>query len=65
METKFTIFREDCVVKRVMFCRRRDHSVESISAHVGEQTKASNEIASNVAQANTGAKRVAAANAKL
>ncbi|MCL1966305.1 MAG: methyl-accepting chemotaxis protein [Fibromonadales bacterium] len=38
-----------------------NHSVESISSHVGEQTKASNEIASNVAQASTGAKRVAAA----
>jgi len=38
-----------------------NHTVESISAHVGQQTKASNEIASNVAQANTGSKRVAAA----
>ena len=38
-----------------------NHSVESISNHVGQQTKASNEIASNVAQANTGAKRVASA----
>jgi len=36
-----------------------NHSVEAISAHVGQQTKASNEIASNVAQASTGAKRVA------
>ncbi|MDR0518090.1 MAG: methyl-accepting chemotaxis protein [Fibromonadaceae bacterium] len=38
-----------------------NHSVESISNHVGQQTKASNEIANNVAQANTGAKRVASA----
>jgi len=38
-----------------------NHSVESISSHVGQQTKASNEIASNVAQASTGAKRVASA----
>ena len=36
-------------------------SVEAIAGHVGQQTKASNEIASNVSQANTGAKRVAAA----
>jgi methyl-accepting chemotaxis protein len=35
------------------------HSVESISSHVGQQTKASNEIANNVAQANIGVKRVA------
>ncbi|MDR1726788.1 MAG: methyl-accepting chemotaxis protein [Acidobacteriota bacterium] len=35
-------------------------SVEIISGHVSEQTKASNEIASNVAQASTGAKTVAA-----
>jgi len=38
-----------------------NHSVEAISAHVGQQTKASNEIASNVAQASSGAKRVASA----
>jgi methyl-accepting chemotaxis protein len=38
-----------------------NHSVESISNHVGQQTKASNEIASNVGQANIGAKRVAGA----
>jgi len=40
---------------------KMNHSIESISNHVGQQTKASNEIASNVAQANTGAKRVASA----
>jgi methyl-accepting chemotaxis protein len=34
-------------------------SVESISGHVNQQTRASNEIAINVAQANSGAKRVA------
>ncbi|MDR0516426.1 MAG: methyl-accepting chemotaxis protein [Fibromonadaceae bacterium] len=38
-----------------------NNSVEAISVHVGEQTKASNEIANNVAQANSGAKRVATA----
>jgi len=36
-----------------------NQSVEAIVGHVDQQTKASNEIASNVAQANTGAKRVA------
>ncbi len=38
-----------------------NQSVEAIVGHVEQQTKASNEIASNVAQANTGAKRVASA----
>jgi len=38
-----------------------NHSVETIAAYVDQQTKASNEIASNVAQANSGAKRVASA----
>jgi len=38
-----------------------NQSVEAIANHVGQQTKASNEIASNVAQANTGARRVASA----
>ncbi|MCL1955867.1 MAG: methyl-accepting chemotaxis protein [Fibromonadales bacterium] len=38
-----------------------NHSVEVISNHVDQQTKASNEIASNVAQVNIGAKRVASA----
>jgi methyl-accepting chemotaxis protein len=38
-----------------------NHSVDSISSHVGQQTKATNEIASNVAQANTGSKRIASA----
>ncbi|MDR0490105.1 MAG: methyl-accepting chemotaxis protein [Oscillospiraceae bacterium] len=38
-----------------------NHSVEAIVENVGQQTRASNEIASNVAQANTGAKRVASA----
>jgi len=38
-----------------------NHSVEVISSHVDQQTKASNEIASNVAQVNIGAKRVASA----
>jgi methyl-accepting chemotaxis protein len=38
-----------------------NHSVEVISGHVDQQTKASNEIASNVAQVNVGAKRVASA----
>jgi len=36
-----------------------NQSVEAIGGHVDQQTKASNEIASNVAQANTGARRVA------
>ncbi|MDR2554655.1 MAG: methyl-accepting chemotaxis protein [Fibromonadaceae bacterium] len=40
---------------------KMNHSIESISNHVGQQTKASNEIASNVAQANTGSSRVASA----
>jgi methyl-accepting chemotaxis protein len=34
-------------------------SIEAIAGHVGQQTKASNEIASNVSQSSTGAKRVA------
>jgi len=38
-----------------------NHSVETISTHVGQQTKASNEIANNVTQVNVGAKRVASA----
>jgi methyl-accepting chemotaxis protein len=38
-----------------------NQSVQAIVGHVDQQTKASNEIASNVAQANTGAKRVASA----
>jgi len=38
-----------------------NHSVEAIAGHIDQQTKASNEIASNVAQANVGAKRVASA----
>jgi len=38
-----------------------NQSVEAISNHVTQQTKASNEIANNVSQANTGAKRVAGA----
>jgi len=38
-----------------------NNSVEVISSHVDQQTKASNEIASNVAQVNVGAKRVASA----
>ena len=38
-----------------------NQSVEAIAGHIEQQTKASNEIASNVAQANTGAKRVASA----
>ncbi len=37
------------------------HSVEAIVGHVDQQTKASNEIASNVSQASIGAKRVASA----
>jgi methyl-accepting chemotaxis protein len=36
-----------------------NHSIESIAGHVVQQTKASNEIASNVALVNTGAKNVA------
>jgi len=40
---------------------RINHSVEVISTHVDQQTKASNEIASNVAQVNIGAKRVSSA----
>jgi len=36
-------------------------SVESISNHVSQQTKASNEISNNVGQANVGSKRVASA----
>jgi methyl-accepting chemotaxis protein len=38
-----------------------NQSVGAIAGHVDQQTKASNEIASNVAQANVGAKRVASA----
>ncbi len=38
-----------------------NHSVEAIVGHVEQQTKASNEIASSVSQANIGAKRVAGA----
>jgi len=38
-----------------------NQSVEIISGHVFQQTKASNEIANNVAQVNVGAKRVASA----
>jgi len=38
-----------------------NESVEAITNHVTQQTKASNEIANNVSQANTGAKRVAGA----
>jgi len=38
-----------------------NNSVEVISSHVDQQTKASNEIANNVAQVNIGAKRVAGA----
>jgi len=38
-----------------------NQSVEAIAGHVEQQTKASNEIANNVAQANIGAKRVASA----
>ena len=38
-----------------------NQSVEAIVGHVDQQTKASNEIASNVSQANTGSKRVASA----
>jgi len=40
---------------------RINHSVETISSHVDQQTKASNEISNNVAQANIGAKRVSSA----
>jgi len=36
-------------------------SIETIYSHAGQQTKASNEIASNVAQVNIGTKRVAGA----
>ena len=36
-----------------------NHSVDVIAGHVEQQTKASNEIASNVAQASAGAQRVA------
>jgi len=35
-----------------------NHSIETISNHVGQQTKASNEITNNVAQANIDTKRV-------
>jgi len=38
-----------------------NQSVEAIAGHVEQQTKASNEIANNVAQANIGARRVAGA----
>jgi len=38
-----------------------NQSVDAIAGHVEQQTKASNEIANNVAQANIGAKRVASA----
>jgi len=38
-----------------------NYSVEAITEHVEQQTKASNEIASNVSQASIGAKRVAGA----
>jgi len=38
-----------------------NQSVDIISGHVDQQTKASNEIANNVAQVNVGAKRVAGA----
>ena len=38
-----------------------NQSIEAIAGHVGQQTKASNEIASNVAQSSSGAKRVAGA----
>ena len=38
-----------------------NQSIQAIAGHVGQQTKASNEIASNVAQSSTGAKRVASA----
>jgi len=38
-----------------------NQSIEAIAGHVGQQTKASNEIASNVAQSSSGAKRVASA----
>ena len=40
---------------------RINESIEAITGHVEQQTKASNEIASNVTQANVGAKRVASA----
>jgi len=38
-----------------------NNSVDAIAGHVDQQTKASNEIANNVAQANLGARRVAGA----
>ena len=38
-----------------------NHSVVTISGHVDQQIRTSNEIANNVAQANTGAKRVSGA----
>jgi len=38
-----------------------NQSVDSIAGHVEQQTRASNEIANNVEQANVGAKRVASA----
>ncbi|GBU26277.1 methyl-accepting chemotaxis protein [Fibrobacteria bacterium R8-3-H12] len=38
-----------------------NQSIETIYNHAGQQTKASNEIASNVAQVNVGTKRVAGA----
>jgi len=38
-----------------------NQSIEAIAGHIDQQTKASNEIANNVAQANVGAKRVASA----
>jgi methyl-accepting chemotaxis protein len=38
-----------------------NQSIEAIAGHVDQQTKASNEIANNVAQANVGTKRVAVA----
>jgi len=41
--------------------KKINHSVEVISNHVAQQTKAGNEIANNVAQVNIGAKRVASA----
>jgi len=41
--------------------KKINHSIEAISVHVGQQTKASNEISRNVTQANSGAKRVASA----
>jgi len=38
-----------------------NHSVEIIAQHIKQQTRASNEIANNVTQANSGSKRVAGA----